>query len=83
MKFTINFDDINVNNPNNLSIQQLLNLFLATYRRDIIKYIDSIRPNTDLDDIHEWFGLGSVMLYELGIYPNIEFTAGDVNLTFN
>lgn len=81
MKFTVNLECIESN-----SIQNIFDSVLSQHRQSIINYIESqVVGDIDLETyeggIDNWFGLGSVMLYELSYEPKLEFTQQQVHLT--
>ena len=60
--------------------------FLKEHKQEIYKHMSDtydINPFTFEDGVDNWFGLGSVLLFELGMRPTIQYSAEEVILTLN
>jgi hypothetical protein len=79
-KFTINIDDLQ-----SLNFNEVFNEFFTQHEEEITKYFSDCLPDIDIhtyeDGIYCWFGLGSVMLHELGFEPELKFNCHTIELT--
>jgi len=80
LKLKLNFNDL----TDAHSIPATYADFLKEHKQEIYEYIakqHDVNPFTYEGGVDTWFGLGSVMLYELCLEPSIEWKADEVTLT--
>ena len=64
-----------------LDAETLLKKLLITHRPDVLEFLKRCRPDKDMakyeNGIDSWWGLGSVMLWELGLVVTVEYSCID------
>ncbi len=67
-----------------LQIEEVLSKHFSTHRDEVIEWFSEQFPELDMNTyeggIDEWFGLGSVTLFELGLEFHVKYTARKVEV---